>query len=133
MRINFKSLVLAPMALAIAAFATQPAVAATQAHLVNIPFNFVAAGKTCPAGAYRVYEDNNNEILWLNGAGHGFAWILVPGDGSVRDYRVVLTFDVTGQGYLLRNVRFGSMTTHRIDKKYMEHIPAAQQIALLGQ
>jgi len=133
MRINFKSLVLAPMALAIAAFAAQPAVAATQAHLVNIPFSFVAAGKTCPAGAYHVYENNYGGTLVLNGADSGFSWILVPTAANIGDQSVVLTFDVTGQGYLLRNVRIGAMTTPRIDKMRKEHIPAAQQIALLGQ
>jgi len=128
MRINFKSFVLAPAVLAVAALATQTAVA--ESHVVNVPFTFVAAGHTCPAGNYSVSEDNYGGTVRLINRQNSFAWILVPGDATVRDHHVVLTFDVAGQNYLLRTVQFGTLVTPRIDKKYKESIPSAQQIAL---
>lgn len=128
MRINFSSFVLAPAVLAVAALATQTAVA--ESHIVNVPFSFVAAGHTCPAGAYSVSEDSYGGTVHLGSRKNDFVWILVPGDATVRDHRVVLTFDVSGQNHLLRSVQYGPMTTLRIDKKYKESIPAAQQVSI---
>jgi hypothetical protein len=128
MRINFKSFVLTPAVLAVAALATTTAVA--ESHVIDVPFKFVAAGHTCPAGNYSVSEDNNGGTVRLSNRQNGFVWILEPGDATVRDHHVVLTFDVAGQNYLLRSVQFGSMITPRIDNKYKESIPSAQQIAL---
>lgn len=128
MRINFKSFVLAPAVLAVAALATQTAVA--ESHVVNVPFNFVAAGHTCPAGNYSVSEDIYGAAVRLTNHQSSLVWLLVPGDATVRGHHVVLTFDVAGQNHMLRTVQFGTMITPRIDKKYKESIPAAQQIAL---
>lgn len=128
MRINFKSLVLATAVLAVAAFTAQTAVA--ESHVINVPFNFVAAGKSCPAGDYSVTQDNFGGTVRLVNRQNSFVWLLVPGNATVRDHHVVLTFDVAGKDYLLRTVQYGAMITPRIDKKYKESIPAAQQIAL---
>lgn len=128
MRINFKSFVLAPAVLAVAALATQTAVA--ESRTVNVPFNFVAAGKICPAGDYRVSEDNYGGSVSLVSQKNAFVWLLEPGDSAVRDHHVVLTFDVDGPNYLLRTVKFGNSITPRIDKKYKESIAAGQQISV---
>lgn len=128
MRINFKSFVLTPAILAVAILATQTAVA--ESRTVHVPFNFVAAGQSCPAGAYLVSEDNFGGTLRLGNRDHNFVWILTPGDSSVRDHRVVLTFNVNGKNYELRTVQYGAMITPRLDKKTRESIPSVEQISV---
>jgi hypothetical protein len=129
MRINLYSLILAPAVLAVAALAAQPAVA--ESHLINVPFSFVANGKVCPAGAYRVSRENFSGTIRLTGAHNSFVWLLVAGNGAVRDHRLVLTFDVAGQNHMLRTVEYGPMSTPQIDKKYTEDMSAGRQIALV--
>ena len=52
-----------------------PAVCQTQLAL-NVPFNFVAAGKTLPAGHYRVTRATRmNVTVWLISNGHNSAFI----------------------------------------------------------
>ncbi len=126
MRINLPSLVLAPAVLAIAAFTAKPAVA--ESYNVTIPFNFVAAGKTCPAGNYMVTEENFGGTVRLAGKDHNFVWILFPGNPAPSDHNIVLTFDSAGQNYILRTVQYGGEITQRLDKKNKEAIPAAMQI-----
>jgi hypothetical protein len=128
MRTNLLSLVLAPAVMAAAALTAQPAMA--ESHVVNVPFNFTVAGKICPAGAYTIDSDNYLNSVHLTGQRHAFVWVLFPGDDTVRDHRVTLTFDVYGQDHLLRAVKYGSMTTPRLDKQRKEAIPAAEQITV---
>ena len=61
------------LSLALFAAVCLPAVAQTELHF-NIPFNFVAAGKTMPAGDYKVMPAFHN----VNNA-----WSLIGSDGSV--------------------------------------------------
>lgn len=124
MRINFKALALAPALLALAALVAPTA--AAESHVIKVPFDFVAAGHKCPAGNYAVNQDNHGGTVRLISGKASFVWLLQPGDSTVRDHRVVLTFDVAGKDHLLRTVQFGSSITSRIDK---ESNPA-QQVAL---
>lgn len=126
MRMNLQSLVLAPAALALAAFTAQPA--AAESHNVTIPFNFVAAGKVCPAGDYRVIEENGGGTVRLVGQNRDMVWILFPGNPAPADHRVVLSFDSANRNYILRTVQFGGEITARLDKKNKEKIPAAAQV-----
>lgn len=128
MRINLHSLVMAPAVLAAAAFIAQPAMA--ESHVVNIPFSFTAAGKTCPAGRYTVNSDDLQATVSLAGQKRDFVWLLVPGDNTITDQRVVLTFDTYNGNHQLRSISYGTQTTNSLDRKHSETIPAAEQIAI---
>ena len=116
MRFNFRLFVLAPAVLAAAALATTSAMAETR---VNVPFNFTVDGKTCPAGQYVLLRDPAHNFITLLGknAPVGFNWILGPGDGKVKESNLTLSFARQDQGYALESIQFGSLTTHKLDKK----------------
>ena len=125
MRINFKSfVVLAPAVLAVAALATQTAVA--ESHVINVPFNFVAAGKTCPAGDYAVSQDKYRQHGSPGQPGKTASsgcWCPATAPFAITTWFSPSTWP--DRSHLLRTVQFGTMITPRIDKKYKESIPAA--------
>jgi len=113
MRYTLRSLVLAPVVLALAAFTASTAMAAT----VNVPFNFTVAGQKCPAGLYSVQRDTSGSAIKLRGAAQSFTWIAGPGDPAPTDKRVVLKFDAMGTTHVLRSVQYGSSVTSQLDRK----------------
>lgn len=117
---------------ALAALASNSA-AAQQAHRLNVPFSFTANGQDCPAGAYTVKTNNWGSVVVLHGAGRNFTWLIGPGEPAPTDSRVLLKFDHVGSSYALRAVQVKSQITARLDKKFRERIPAAQQVAMLSQ
>jgi hypothetical protein len=131
MRSILRNLVLAPVALAAAALATNTAMAESTVH---VPFNFSVAGKICPAGAYKVLEDNSRSVVTLESvdASRSFSWLIRPGDPAPNDTRVTLRFDQLGQGYALQSVQYHSRITPRLDKNapHSEHRPVT---AIEGQ
>lgn len=129
MRISFQSLVLASAVLAAAAFTAQPVMAAGTAT-AHIPFDFVASGKSMPAGDYAVREGSYGHTVKLENSATGLVWTIGPGTPNPSDRRVILTFDRVGQQHVLRTVQYGPMITSRLDKKYKaseaEQITAGQ-------
>lgn len=108
--------VLASAALmAAAVLATNSAMAETT---VNVPFNFMVAGKACPAGHYSVKKNATGSYVTLTNedSSRVFTWVLGPGTPDFSDNHVVLQFDLAGKTHLLRSVRIGSMTTPVLDK-----------------
>lgn len=128
MRIKFLSLVLAPAALAAAILTVQPALA-DSTYTVHVPFNFVVAGKTLPAGDYTVRRGDRAESVTLAGHNNAMIWGAGPGSPNPSDHRVVLTFDRIGASHMLRTVQFGSVITSRIDSRYAHSLAAEEQIA----
>lgn len=115
MKLTLHSLILASVTMAAAALTVNPAVAQTK---VNVPFNFVAAGKNCPAGTYSVQAGNLGNSIKLSGPTGSFTWIVRPTDPLTQDKQASLQFDRMGQTYLLRSVQLHAQVTSRLDKKY---------------
>lgn len=118
------------LASAMLALAVAPALAETAT--VNVPFNFVANGRHCAAGVYRVYRDHHLNTVRLESAdgASNFQWIAGPGAASPYDSRVVLTFDKWDNGYTLRLVQYHDQVTNRLDQKAPEYVPTR---TILGQ
>ncbi len=125
MKLTLHSLILASVTMAAAALTVNPAVAQTK---VNVPFNFVAAGKNCPAGTYSVQVGNLGNSIKLSGPTGSFTWIVRPADPLTQDKQASLKFDRMGQTYQLRSVQLHAQVTNRLDKKY-RHAPSAPLIA----
>jgi len=122
MRINFRSIVLAPAVLAVASFA---AVSAHAETTLKVPFAFKAAGKICPAGEYVMSEDTKSSIVTLRSkdSSRSFSW--AAGPGAVKAGKATLRFDVSDSGYELRTAQYGLVTTSRLDGgKRSERMPA---------
>ena len=114
MRSKIFTLALAPALLAAFALTSNPAQA--QARL-NVPFSFAAAGKICPAGTYTVSRDFEMDtvILTNRDARKSFAWLVGPAAQDATDKKVVLSFDETEGGHVLRSIQYGTMVTSRLD------------------
>jgi hypothetical protein len=127
MRINQLSQILAPAVLALAAFATHPVMAQSR---LNVPFNFIAAGKSFPAGTYTVTPDKSTGAVMLHGD-NGSLTELANSSGDAKDNQVIsLKFDHVGRNYYLRTVQVGQLTTHRLDTKVREMIPEPEVAVL---
>lgn len=78
-----------------------PAVGQT-AMRVNIPFNFVAAGKSLPAGHYRVAQLQRTTSAWYMSNDHSGAIMLTsPVDASQKAHHSSLIFLKAGEAYSL--------------------------------
>ena len=119
-----RTLVLAPVVLAAAAFASTSAMAEST---LKVPFNFTVNGQICPAGVYSVERDFSGDLVTLksHASTQSFRWSLRPGEPAPTDTRVVLMFDQIGDGHALRSVQYKWLITPRIDKKdiHTEQIP----------
>ena len=127
MQIKLHSQILAPAVLALAAFATHPVMAQSQ---LKVPFSFIAAGKSYPAGAYTVTRDKNLGAVVLH-AEDGALTELANRSGNAKDDPIVsLTFDHVGSTYYLRTMQFGQLVTRRLDSGIKETIPEPE-VAIL--
>jgi hypothetical protein len=121
MRSLVRNFLLAPVLMATAALMTHTATA----QRVQVPFNFSAAGKLLPAGPYLVQKNAQSGIVMLRSINAPIAliWAISPGDPAPTDSRILLTFDVLGDNYLLRSVQYKNLITARLDKpgKRMEY------------
>ena len=77
---------------------------------VNIPYDFVVAGKTLPAGSYRIHrasERATNELAISSFKNHTGA-ILVPSEvESTQTAKPTLTFQRVGDQYFLNKIETG--------------------------
>jgi hypothetical protein len=86
---------------AVLAAACLPAIGQT-AMRVNVPFNFIAAGKSLPAGQYRVAQIPTSECAWYLSNDHtGTMMITSPVDSTQRTHRPSLLFLRAGGTYSL--------------------------------
>ena len=118
------------IASALLAFAVTSAFAETST--ANVPFNFLANGKQCPAGVYHIYRDAGVSTVRLQSADgvRNMQWVMQPGAPAPNDLRVILTFDRQGSGYSLRTVQFHNQITRKLDKKVPEYAPTR---TIMGQ
>ncbi len=118
------------LASAVAAMAALTASSALADVKVNVPFNFTANGKVCPAGYYSVGRDDTTGIVTLrNGTWlRAFAWLAGPGEPAPTDSRIVLRFDKIEGGYTLQSVQYRSLITARLDKKEYREAPTRMVI-----
>ena len=115
MKLNLASLVLASAVLAAAAFTPKAASAA----VLHVPFAFNVSGKTLPAGQYTVTTDLHGNVVVLKSADgrQSFNWLIGPGDVAPGSNKVAMRFDPSADGYTLRDIRYGSMTTNQLNNK----------------
>ncbi len=73
---------------------------------VDIPFNFVAAGKSLPAGHYRVVRLPMSSCFWHISNDHDAASMLTyPSDSTRNLHRASLIFQHAGGTYSLVTIR----------------------------
>jgi hypothetical protein len=81
-----------------------PAVA-QNALQVNIPFNFIAAGKSLPAGHYRVVRLSTSSVVWYISDNHTSAIMLTdPAESSQKVHHPSLIFRQAGGTYSLMQI-----------------------------
>lgn len=120
MRLNLRSLVLAPVVLAAAALAITPAMAETH---IKVPFDFSVAGKKCPAGVYVVEQGSWHNSVKLEGPAGTFGWTIGPGQPLPTDNRVILRFDQIHGMHMLKSVQYGPLITGNLDGKAKTNPP----------
>ena len=117
MRFLLHRFVLAPAVMVAAALATNVAKAETT---IKVPFSFIVAGKTFPAGLYVISRDEKDHgyvTLLAKGSGQSYSCLLEPGAPDPTDRKVALNFDLVGQTHLLQSIQYGPMITAKLDKK----------------
>jgi len=133
MRSKIHTVLASAALIAAAVLATNSAMADTT---LNVPFSFVVAGKTCPAGHYIVRENPIGTFVTLTNqdSSRVFTWIMGPGPANYDPAKIVLKFDVAGATHLLRTVQVGAMTTSVLDKNVdTNEYKSAELVAHPGQ
>ena len=95
---------------ALAALAVAARGQAVDELIVNIPHDFVAAGKTLPAGTYKVLRIDDNDIkqLALTSFENRDGALLLSSDISpTREGKPTLTFQRVGDQYFLSKIETG--------------------------
>jgi hypothetical protein len=115
MRSILGKFILAPALLAAAALATSSAKAETN---IKVPFSFVAAGTTWPAGDYSVKKDLNGSVVTVTSkqTALSFTTVLGPGEPGPTDTHVSLKFDASDTTHVLRSIQVGPQITSRLDR-----------------
>ena len=71
---------------------------------ITVPFPFIAAGKPCPAGEYRVGLDMGNGLVTLTTQRVRQATLLTRGSEPLRDDRSYARFRLVGDQWFLQQV-----------------------------
>ena len=75
--------------------------------ITKVPYDFVVAGKTLPAGSYRVTRTNDNDLIGLTITGltngQGVLFLSTTVDNTL-DFKPALTFAHVGNQYLLSKI-----------------------------
>lgn len=104
-------------ALLVAGFAAFPALlpaaSSYDSLFVHVPFEFVAAGQSFPAGDYRVQSADNGIIL-IQGNGKAAAAISIPGPLSTAGTTTGLKFSSDGQREHLVGVQIQGLASRTI-------------------
>jgi hypothetical protein len=125
MRINLRSIVLAPVVMATVAFTANSAMAESR---LNVPFSFLVNGQSCPAGQYSVLPEMSGNAVRLQGVSQSFTLVLHPGDPAPNDKRVILKFDEVGADHYLRSIQYRDQITSRLDSKTRDLEKAAIRV-----
>jgi hypothetical protein len=92
---------------------------AAELKTVNVPFSFVAKNHAFEAGSYTVAVDWTRSMVTLTRIGkpsQPLTWIMLPADNSGQS-KVSLTFDVAGQGHVLRTIKYDTLATPNLDAR----------------
>jgi hypothetical protein len=77
--------------------------------VVNVPYEFVVAGKTLPAGTYRVHriDESNVGALAISSSDTGAAVLVLPTEviGQARTAEPSLIFQQVGEQHLLSKIQ----------------------------
>lgn len=116
MRLTLSTLVMASAVAASVALTPHTA----SATVVHVPFNFSVSGKQMPAGDYNVTQYPSREFITLTNDAHtvSISWLVKPQDPAA--HKIVLKFDESESGNLLRTVQYGAGITPVLDKKWMQ-------------
>jgi hypothetical protein len=91
-----------------AAFAAAARAQEIDQIIVNVPYEFVAAGKTLPAGTYRVhraYDDRGTKVLIMTSFENREGVLLLSSDVSTtRELKPAVTFEHIGDQYFLSKI-----------------------------
>jgi hypothetical protein len=93
--------------LGLAALAAATRAQAVDQLIVNVPYDFVVAGKTLPAGTYRVNRINDRDIneLSISSFENRTGALLVSTEVSeATEYKPTLTFQHVGDQYFLSKI-----------------------------
>jgi hypothetical protein len=89
--------------LAVCALAAQCAFAVESRITLHVPFSFLVAGRTMPAGEYEV-ETNDNDVVYVRG-GHGAVMVTSLPKSFSRDEKPALVFARRGGNVYLIGVK----------------------------
>ena len=93
--------------LALAAFAVAGRAQDLDQLIVNVPFQFVVAGTTLPAGSYRVnrVSDNSIHALQITGIDNRRGVFVVSNEVSdTREFKPTVTFNFDGSQHFLSKI-----------------------------
>ena len=96
--------------LGLAAFAAATRALEIDQIIVNVPYEFVAGGKTLPAGTYRVKRANDHDtrVLAITSFENRQGVLLLSSDISpTREDKPALSFDVIGNQHFLSRIETG--------------------------
>jgi len=92
----------------LAAFAAAARAQEIDQIIVNVPYQFVASGKTLPAGTYRVrraYDDRGTKVLVMTSFENREGVFLLSSDVSTtREYKPAVSFEHIGDQYFLSKI-----------------------------
>jgi hypothetical protein len=92
---------------ALAAFAVASRAQAVDKLVVNIPHDFVASGKTLPAGTYtinRINDFNNTELSLFSFESRDGVLLISSDVAPTREDKPALTFNQVGNQYFLTKI-----------------------------
>jgi hypothetical protein len=92
----------------LAAFAAAARAQEIDQIIVKVPYEFVASGKTLPAGTYRVhraYDDRGTKVLVMTSFENREGVLLLSSDVSTtREYKPAVSFEHIGDQYFLSKI-----------------------------
>ena len=94
----------------LAAFAAATRAQEIDQIIVNVPYEFVVAGKTLPAGTYRVHRANDHDarVLAITSFENRDGALLLSSDISpTREDKPALRFEVIGNQHFLSRIETG--------------------------
>ena len=117
----------------LAAFAAAARAQEIDQIIVKVPYEFVASGKTLPAGTYRVhraYDDRGTKVLVMTSFENREGVLLLSSDVSTtREYKPAVSFEHIGDQYFLSKIETADhIFTYPVSTK-----PATQVVAMKKQ
>jgi len=117
---------------AVAAFVVAARAQEIDQIIVNIPYEFVAAGKTLPAGTYRVhraYDDRGFKVLVMNSFENRAGVLLLSSDiDTTREIKPSVTFEHIGDQYFLSKIETADhIFSYPVSKKAATQLVAVKK------